>query len=281
MRKTVYYLMLMALMAGFTACSSSDDVQDVLNDIDDVRNGGSVVIKPEAEVDEFVKAFFSKSIDGDIQRFVSKFEIKDTCILINSEEELKECYSGTLALPTIDFTRYTLVLGQRVRPGSFCEITSHQIRETNDKMILDIMITDFSNIYNVSYDPIMHSFWGLYPKLTVKSLSVNEIYYMKNPWLDVVPVEQEKTELPDWLGKKIEEWEATLDQLSIPTVYKGDWGGNVVYLIFSNAELSACKDVYSADGRRVEWDGNVEDAVKSEVKDWRCVYSAVAKRNIP
>ena len=35
MRKTVYCLMLMALMAGFTACSSSDDVQDVLNDIDD------------------------------------------------------------------------------------------------------------------------------------------------------------------------------------------------------------------------------------------------------
>ena len=182
MKKHFFIIMMMVLAVGFTtACSSDSDGDDGLivavedtNNLQETRG----VLTPETDVDESVVAFFNQVSNEGTYYFAQQYEQKDACLIFNSEEDIETSYSGSnlRALPKIDFSKYTVIVGQRVGIKMFCEITSQQIHEAEDGLVLDLFITDYSDIYNTTTAPAIQGFWGLYPKLNAKSVRVNEVY---------------------------------------------------------------------------------------------------------
>ncbi len=180
MKKSISIYMLMAFAVSFTACSSDDGDNEPIKNIEetDASQGTRAAITPATDLDESIVTFFNDvSFQGEgTQYFIRPFETKNTCLLINSEEELVASYTGPRTLPKIDFTKYTVIVGQRVGIKAFCEITSHQVYEEEGGLVLELLITDYSDVYNVTTAPVIHGFWGVYPKLDAKAVSVREVY---------------------------------------------------------------------------------------------------------
>lgn len=172
--------MLMAFAVGFMACSSNDGEYEPIEnaEVPNALRGARAAIFPATDLDESIVTFFN---DVSLQEcgtrhFIQPYEDKNTCLLFNSEEELAASYTGSRTLPKIDFTKYTVIVGQRVGIKDFCEITSHQIYEEEGGLELELLITDYSDVYNTSVNPLIHGFWGVYPKLDAKTVSVREVY---------------------------------------------------------------------------------------------------------
>jgi hypothetical protein len=94
----------------------------------------------------------------------------DTCYVINSIDEFLSIYSCD-DLPEIDFTSYSLVIGQKRMPNSYYTVIEQYIVET-ESLRLNIVVKlpenhwpSFSKLY----------YWGVYPKLSQKNVSVNII----------------------------------------------------------------------------------------------------------
>ena len=172
--------MLMALAVSFMACSSEDRDNEQMIDVEQTNNLQETkgVLTPEADLDEPVITFFNHVSYEGTYFFAQQYEQENTCLIFNSEEEMEASYSGSYlrTLPKIDFSKYTVIVGQRVGIKLFCEITSHQIHEEEDGLVLDLFITDYSDIYNTTTEPVIQGFWGVYPKLDAKTVSVREVY---------------------------------------------------------------------------------------------------------
>ncbi len=180
MKKSIFIFMLMAFAVGFTACSSDDGVNEPIENVEemDSSQGTRAAITPATDLDESIVEFFNDVSlqENGTRHFMQPYEDKNTCLLFNSEEELAASYTGSRTLPKIDFSKYTVIVGQRVGSKMFCEITSHMIHEEEDGLVLDLFITDYSDIYNTTTEPLIHGFWGVYPKLDAKTVSVREVY---------------------------------------------------------------------------------------------------------
>jgi len=172
--------MLMALAVSFTACSSEDRDNDQMIDVEQTNNLQDTkgVFTPETDLDESVITFFNHVSYEGTYFFDQQYEQENTCLIFNSEEEMEARYCGSYlrTLPKIDFSKYTVIVGQRVGIKMFCEITSHMIHEEEDGLVLDLFITDYSDIYNTTTEPVIQGFWGVYPKLDAKTVSVREVY---------------------------------------------------------------------------------------------------------
>jgi chloramphenicol O-acetyltransferase len=94
----------------------------------------------------------------------------DTCHIINSIAEFLSIYSCD-DLPEIDFTSYSLIVGQKSMPNSYYSVMKQYIIET-ESLQLNLVVElpenhwpSFSKLY----------YWSIYPKLHYKTISVNII----------------------------------------------------------------------------------------------------------
>ena len=118
----------------------------------------------------YPETFFERDLRG-----------QDNISLINNEEEFQSIYKGTLQLPEIDFSQYTLVIGQKrkeVANGkkSSLELLKLELRDTSEGYHLYLICSSevpanaFLNVETFYY------YWALYPKLDNKAIIVSLKY---------------------------------------------------------------------------------------------------------
>jgi hypothetical protein len=129
-----------------------------------------------SEADKEVTAFFDENLHRITQSiFVEDGELPliDACVMINSVEELpKADWGGTpfeFQYPDIDFDAYTLIIGKHVT-GGLLTVVSHSIVVEQEMVTMTIWLGDTGEVGNTGAIPRNVYYWGLYPKLSEKSI---------------------------------------------------------------------------------------------------------------
>ena len=155
-RNLLLMIQFLFLIMGMVGCEENEQINTIL---------------PKTDLSEKTLSFFESAlpITGESNCFFVS-EDSDIYYLINSKEELKAIYSCEKELPEIDFTLYSIILGQKRMPNSYYSVVEQYIRET-EVLALNIFVKlpanghwpAFSNMY----------YWGIYPKLPNKKININ------------------------------------------------------------------------------------------------------------
>ena len=165
------YLFILLATIAFVACSNDESAP-------------SNTIAPVADnkMDTAVKAFFGSELPDSLPDGRNKFGFDFVCngmprgvpdvqgLIINSQEELAGLYGGDKEVPLIDFSAYSLVIGQIVVMWEDWT-TRIELQEEEDFLKLTAHLHDKRGITTweiLSFD----YFWHLYPKLPDKPLQV-------------------------------------------------------------------------------------------------------------
>ena len=175
MRKVLF---LTCIIAGIlVGCSSDDSIILPINVTD-----GPIAVFFNAELPELNKSsdFYrnSKSFFYDPDSYGGTAIEENRVCIINSRQELADIYLGDKELPEIDFDKYTLVIGQQIMPVLGFYIVNKKLVESGEEFVLklyarndgEVLATALQNLY----------FWGLYPKLAQKTISVSVSTYYSN-----------------------------------------------------------------------------------------------------
>jgi chloramphenicol O-acetyltransferase len=143
------------IMSGMVACGEENEK----------------IISPIIISDERLTNFFDTVLPT-ITESICLFSTTndDTCYIINNIDEFRSVYSCN-DLPEIDFTSYSLIIGQKRMPNSYYSVIKQYIVETRN-LQLNVVVKlpenhwpSFSKLY----------YWGIYPKIHHKIISVNII----------------------------------------------------------------------------------------------------------
>lgn len=151
----LFVSVLFLLGVGMAACSSDEEGGNDNN-----------IITPVANMSNEVKNFFDEEVANNA--FI--LENPNGVVAVNSISELEDIYEGEKPFPDIDFSKYTLIIGEKTMPSGGYYVNR---QELNIKL-------NTLNVYlknDLDYQPqvITHLyFWGLYPKYG-KNISLNVI----------------------------------------------------------------------------------------------------------
>ena len=162
--------MLQLLVLVFVAASCSND---------NMSENITEVIEPIVPNDDVI-AFFEEhlpSYSGMISDcfFVDIDKKENRCVMINNDKEFRKNFSCSFdMLPVIDFKSHTLIIGQYYStPGTFYSVVEQNLIIESNKMKLTL----FVSVPEGSYTVLSHLYyWGIYPKIINKSISVNINY---------------------------------------------------------------------------------------------------------
>ena len=95
--------------------------------------------------------------------------------VINSQKELQGIYNGNTAMPTIDFSRYTLLIGftSHFHADNISEPIGVHVRDAGEEYVLDVPVTHYASPYSQILDTKAY-YWRLFPKFQ-KAISINII----------------------------------------------------------------------------------------------------------
>ena len=234
---------------------------------------GSTSLLPVTVISEEVKSFFEAELPvaSLSTGFFSDEQNQNVCYMINDDIELSRKYTGKRVLPTIDFSRHTLVIGRVSMPVSHYYVlnqelsvfgTSAQINLYASLLSKDGYWTAVSTLY----------FWGLYPKFVANSISVKVIedgikisditpIYIAGRKLPYLP--KDVSAMPDWLAKQVNEYREMGMSISC-----GTWNGQPIYSVYVTFMSSYAGLYYDKDGNIMT--GGIEYFY--EVDDWTCIY---------
>ena len=163
------------MMILLPACSSSDDEEEL---------PGTVI--PQVACDRETVAFFQTewpvySMPYPETFFEEDLRDKENLRLINSEEEFQSIYKGTLLLPEIDFSQYTLVIGQKrmetkIGKKSSAEFQKLELRDTPEGYHLYVCCNSFVADGAIIYDDLFYYYWAVYPMLENKTITASLKY---------------------------------------------------------------------------------------------------------
>ncbi|NDW12293.1 hypothetical protein D0T50_05240 [Bacteroides sp. 214] len=146
-------MLLPILVLGVVACDESNDEKIIYP------------ITPEQEILHFFEEHLpvQTATKSDCFFLGNNDELS---YLINSFAELQSiCDCNNL--PNIDFSQYSLIVGQKKVPNTSCFVSEQRIIETN---IIVLELTVDSNENNYPAVSNMY-YWGIYPKVANKKLN--------------------------------------------------------------------------------------------------------------
>lgn len=157
-----------------TACSNDGEEEEL---------PGTII--PQVTCDKETIAFFESEWPVYNMPYPETFFERDlwpqeNIWLINSEEEFQSIYNGALQLPEIDFSLYTLVMGQKriecsLGKKSSTELQKIELRDTPEGYHL-YLYCDSDVPDAVLYEDLFYYYWAVYPKLNNKSIEVSLKY---------------------------------------------------------------------------------------------------------
>lgn len=158
----------------FAFCAMSCDDSD---DQDSHHPHGTVLVNKETE--EFFHQFgYMIGFDPFKLRkdpfFPNTERYKDTCCIINNNEELNSVYSGEKQLPDIDFSCVTLVIGKAFVPSQNYYIYDQCISIPDADLKVTLILT-FKNDRMATQAYADLFYWGFYPKFEAKEIKVTKV----------------------------------------------------------------------------------------------------------
>lgn len=190
MKKVLVILGMLLPLGMFCACSKSDETidldettdvvgkQDQNRGVDD--ESGADLISPIDDGDGFsaISDFFQTEIGSyskpkpfDFKKNLGNEE--KPCLVINNEDDFKEAYTGDLSLPSIDFSKYTLILGKiYLTAGTF--IDSMGIRQTSPSkatLFINCLIDTSPDVGYLGVE-YWEYYWNLFPKYHASEMNV-------------------------------------------------------------------------------------------------------------
>lgn len=157
--------------------------QDHVGTEGDYDHRNAALIQPIEKTPEW-KAFFDTEVrhpywdgEGNMHRtFFDQTEWNEEKLLvINSEQELKDAYTGDKQLPTIDFNQYTLLIGKDWAYDSSYQLNDIRLYDKGGQYVLDIDI--LHHVWGWAYSMIENLFyWKVYPKLQDKEFVLNRVF---------------------------------------------------------------------------------------------------------
>ena len=172
MRKYVFIFGVLIATACLCACSSDDDSipQIYLTDGEIVDFFNSEL--QELHSDDYYrtsKSFFYTIIDS--VNYDGMAIKKDMVYIINSQQELADIYVGKKKLPEIDFEKYTLIIGQQIMPYLGFYVAKKKLSLGDNGLILNLYAKNDRELLPCALQNLY--FWGLYPKQSQKTITVN------------------------------------------------------------------------------------------------------------
>lgn len=179
MKKTILKLGLFLLAVLLQTGCSGDDEEEKIN--------GTII--EETDCGEQINSFFSYELPSSSVYHYSRYFFStqeefdyNICYVINSNEEFRNVFRGKSAdkvLPEIDFTRYTLIIGQErpdlgYRPK---DLIKKYLYETPEGYILELhynQVVMKKNSVDTFPDYIVY-YWGIYPKIKGNIINVKLI----------------------------------------------------------------------------------------------------------
>ena len=177
MRENVLLCIGVVLMAlvGMSSCSSDDENDNNISPVD--VNDGPIAAFFKTELPErhsdseyyliTRSFFFDPETLGGVQ-----IEENIVCV-INSRQELAEIYQGEKELPEIDFDKYTLIIGQQIMPYHGFYVAQKDLSAGDNGLVLTLYARNDDELLSCAHQNLY--FWGLYPKLSQKMVSVNVV----------------------------------------------------------------------------------------------------------
>ena len=150
------------------ACSSDDETETKGIIIEEIKCGEQVDSffrseLPNSSVYRYAKSFFCSEDEFD----------SNVCYVINSQEEFENVYHGNTAetvLPEIDFTKYSLIIGQERPELGYKpkEQIEKKLYETTEGYVLELhyrqLVMKPESVD--TFPEYIVYYWGVYPKLT-------------------------------------------------------------------------------------------------------------------
>ncbi len=130
-------------------------------------------ILPITNLSGQVVAFFDSELSPTMKSNCFFVLNDDTYHLINSMKEFQAIYSCENKLPEIDFTKYSVIVGQKKMPNSYYSVVEQNIEETEMSLELKIYVKLPADGYWPAFSQMYY--WGIYPKLPNKKININII----------------------------------------------------------------------------------------------------------
>lgn len=172
MRKYVFIFSVLIETACLCACSSDDDSipQIYLTDGEIVDFFNSELQEMHSDDNYFIsKSFFYTIIDSVDHDGMAIME--NMVYVINSQQELADIYIGKKKLPSIDFDKYTLIIGQQIMPYLGFYVAKKKLSIGDNGLILTLYARNDNEMLPCASQNLY--FWGLYPKQSQKAITVN------------------------------------------------------------------------------------------------------------
>ncbi len=177
MKKFVIIFSILIAGSCLCACSSDDD--------DFNPNAITQINLPDGEIVDFFNSELRELHGYDYYRTSTSFFYKiidsinydgmaiqeDIVYVINSRQELADIYLGGKELPTIDFDKYTLIIGQQIMPYRGFYIAKKELLAGDNGLILNLYTKNDHELIPCASQNLY--FWGLYPKQSLKTITVN------------------------------------------------------------------------------------------------------------
>lgn len=137
-------------------------------------------LQPIPEIDPEIAEFFNTATATELSQRCqfdfpeSTFEEKlaDTCYVINDQAQLAALYTGEMNIPSVDFAKYTLILGRAYMSSSAESLVYHDISADATPKVLNMYIEAGHLGLQAIY---LEYYWGLYPKFEDEKLTLKRI----------------------------------------------------------------------------------------------------------
>ena len=174
MRKYVLIFSVLIATACLCACSSDDDFIPQINLTDgEIFDFFNSELREMHSDDNYIasRSFFYEIIDPVDHDGMPIME--NMVYIINSQQELADIYVGKKKLPEIDFDKYTLIIGQQIMPYCGFYVAKKELLADDSGLILNLYARNDRESLPCASQNLY--FWGLYPKLSQKMVSVNVV----------------------------------------------------------------------------------------------------------
>lgn len=177
------FLLIVGLCLSFTSCSSDDEVMDSDNRVSlpfpKDEEGNAVITPIDTEKDPAAKNLFDY-IDNILHKYSNdnnmdfstsvSIEERNPCVIINSTEELKAAiHNPNVAVPDVDFSRYTVVFGRLLDTrGWYFDQSEMKITKKGNSATLKLVELFVDGTYTTDFGYMY--FWNVYPKFDVKQI---------------------------------------------------------------------------------------------------------------
>ena len=172
MRKYVLIFSVLIATACLCACSSDDDSIPQINLTDgEIFDFFNSELREMHSDDNYIasRSFFYEIIDPVNHDGMPIME--NMVYIINSQQELADIYVGKKKLPEIDFDKYTLIIGQQIMPYCGFYVAKKELLADDSGLILNLYARNDRESLPCALESLY--FWGLYPKLSQKTITVN------------------------------------------------------------------------------------------------------------